>query len=215
MAAELGDSARPRGRRYVPWRMAAAVVLVDVLYCAAVWMYAAALQSAAAVAPAAPGAPIVVFFSSEPQERERRIAEAVKAFSTYGPRPVLSVGGSRPQQQYFGAESVGAELARRGIPSGWIGSERSSYDTSTNVAAAHRLAGDVPAMLMVGDQLQIVRICRYLRDQAPATACVGLPGARPERLSDLWLRPHYEAAAWLSLLLPEGVRLRLLRRVRA
>ena len=199
-------------RRPLGWL--AGLSVFDLAFCAAFWAWSL-VTVAPWLRPLPAGAPIVLFYSSYEPDREKRIAAAIEAYREHGARPILSVGGSRPEQRRFGAEEVAAELVRRGIPAEMVRSETLSFDTGTNIEAALRLANGASAFVLIGDRLHLLRIVRELRRLAPAVMPVAYILAGPERPVEIWWRLHYEAIAWASMLLPDSMRLRLIRLVRA
>jgi uncharacterized SAM-binding protein YcdF (DUF218 family) len=193
--------------------MLVAVGLLDLAACGT--LYAVSLvawpDSRSALPP---GAPLVVFYSSLESDRSARITAAVEAYQTFGPRRVLCVGGSRPEQARFGAEDVAAELARRGLPPGMIASERHSFDTSTNIEAALALAPGASALVFISDRLHLMRTLLEVQRQAPAIAAIALPSPGPAGVSLIWWRLHYEMVAWAGMILPDPFRRSLIRTVR-
>ncbi|MGE0516310.1 MAG: YdcF family protein [Hyphomicrobiaceae bacterium] len=189
------------------------LILFDSVATAAIWVGAHKCIQIPENLP--PEAPIVVFYTSDQLEREARVTAVSEAWRQFGRRPVLAVGGARPGRGYFGSEVMALRLAALGVNRRDIISERHSFDTETNIAAARELAPSARAVVLVSDALHLARILMLLRTYWPMAEPVLYPAPMKVELFRVWFRVHYEAVAWLSMFVPEPLREALLKQVRA
>jgi uncharacterized SAM-binding protein YcdF (DUF218 family) len=195
------------------WPLVVVVLLgADIALTSAFWWYAHASTARPPALPSA--APLVVFYSSIPASRDARLAAAVEAYARHGERRVLVVGGARPSQQRFGAEDMARALIARGIPAQAIATERNSYDTVGNLQAALRLADGAETLVLVSERPHLLRIGWLLARLGTGQRAVPYPVDTPGGVVARWWQAHYECVAWLSLLMPDGVRTGILRAVR-
>ncbi len=190
-----------------------AVILVDLAVAGLAWWGSAIVwkQDYTTVQAAAPA---IVFYSSHDADRQARVAATFDLLRRGGPRPVLIVGGARPARGYFGAENMASELIALGVPATSIRTERTSYDTESNTAAAIALLGTAPAAVLVSDPLHFPRILLGLRRRGWDRPVAFHSSRQGESAVTALLRVHYEAIAWLGLLAPQAVRDAVFRVIR-
>jgi len=155
-------------------------------------------------------------------EGVRRLGQALALWHSGNPsRLVFCVGGARPSTGFWGARVLCDRLAAAGVPVDRLRVGTGSNDTVSNLREIAELARNagVRRIVVVSDPLQTLRIRLLLHKagDAPATSWApydyrtALP--RPG-LVFLWGRAQHEFLAMVSLLLPDGLRRRLIDRLR-
>lgn len=161
-----------------------------------------------------PGVPVVVFYTPERLDLDDRVQTAAEVYARHDRRPVICVGGSRPSRNFFGAEEMAADLKKRGVVTADVLTERTSFDTVGNAAAARGLSANSKTLILVTDALHLFRIERFKASLFPSTTLIAYPTAGDVGPATAWWRVHYEMVAYGSELVPDAWRIALLRIVR-
>lgn len=149
----------------------------------------------------------------------RTAAQGASLWKSGRVKALILVGGRRRDSE--DSRMDGALLAL-GVPADAVhNGGRPSRDTISNLRQARDIAKstDARTLLAVSDSLHMWRIRRLARFETPelqwASAAYPIWSTPPApSLFWLWARPHREAAAWISYLLPESLRRRILHVLR-
>ncbi|MGI0115861.1 YdcF family protein [Zooshikella sp. RANM57] len=133
----------------------------------------------------------------------------------------LCVGGSRPNNNIYGATLMKQYLISQGIDKNNILTETQSYDSQTNWQNASSMITQQgwQTVYLVSTPLHFQRFKTIIEQNPINTEVILQPisykTAKPEiTYWELWLNVHYNWAANISLFLPESFRTRLLMFIR-
>lgn len=191
---------RARSKRAVILLLAL-VVLADVAACAVLlaWSRACCSRQVDRVEPGE----LVVLLYGGPADLTLRLAETERLLHLNPAAHAFCAGGARITRNVFHCRDVVDRLAGR-LDRARLSADLQSSDTRGNIAAAFAAAG-ASQPLIVSDALHLLRARMLAGEIAPGRRYRTSATAEPAGLH-LLLRLHWEIAAWLAALLPEGGR---------
>jgi hypothetical protein len=146
---------------------------------------------------------LVVLLYGDPADLALRLAEVQRLLQLDPAARAYCAGGARANRNVFHCRDVVERLAAAGIDRARLSADMQSSDTRGNIEAAFAAGPNDP--LIVSDALHLLRVRRLAGEVAPGRRYRTSATAEPAGLH-LLLRLHWEIAAYLSAVLPDGWR---------
>jgi hypothetical protein len=181
------------------------LALADLAACALLlaWSRACCAHQADRVA----AGELIVLLYGDPADMALRLAETRRLLHLNPAAHAFCAGGARPARNAFLCRDVVQQLAAE-TDRARLSADLHSSDTRGNIEAAFAAAGSSEP-LIVSDALQLLRVRMLARAIAPQRRFRTSATSEPAGLH-LVVRLHWEIAAYLSAVLPEGWRQALL-----
>ena len=151
----------------------------------------------------------VVFYTDNAADASARIDKGISLLQKKKVDRLLMVGGHRPQDGRLGSQEMALLAARRSGLSGRISADVESRDTISGLSNLAKRADTLESgkIVFISNCMHVLRAkAIYSSHKGKQPKALGACPSGGYNPLDIWRRAHYEAAAWVLFLLPEGAR---------
>ncbi|MAN45443.1 MAG: hypothetical protein CMF04_04470 [Hyphomonas sp.] len=151
----------------------------------------------------------VVFYTDNAADASARIDKGISLLQKKKLDRLLMVGGHRPQDGRLGSQEMALLAARRSGLSGRISADVESRDTISGLSNLAKRADTLESgkVVFISNCMHVLRAkAIYSSHKGKQPKALGACPSGGYNPLDIWRRAHYEAAAWMLFLLPEGAR---------